>query len=317
MTTVAPARLTAIRRARVLVRRGLFAGLRAVPERIADAVHYRWIVSSGRTRPCWRPLATALFYRPMGHDTFVVPGGHGEHLLVVGSRMERTLWWYGEAGYEGGEAVCWRRLCARATNVLEVGANIGYYSVVGARATIGTYTAVEPNPEAAAIVRGNLALNGLRHVQVVQAAVVGPDAPPAMELALPDQEAHSTAPTGAYLREGTESVADRPAHRSIRVVTVPAASLFAGRDLVKLDVEGSEAAVIEAAREEIRTSRPIVLVEVLAGSTRLRRAIAELVGDGYQVVAPGDPSRVLPVDRLGVGEDRDVLLVPVERVDER
>lgn len=310
-----PVRLTPVRRLRVLVRRALFAGLRAVPDAVVAAIHDRWIEPSGRRRPRWRPLAAILFYRPVPASAVTVPGGAGERLRVVGSRMERTLWWYGEAGYEGGEAAHWRRWCSASTNVLEVGANIGYYSVVGARATHGTYTTVEPNPEAARVVRANLALNDRSHVDVVEAAVVGAGAPDEVELAFPDQESHSTAPTGAFLREGTERVTGRPASRSIRVPTVPAAPLFAGRDLVKLDIEGSEASVLEAAWEEIGASRPVVLVEVLAGATRLRDLIGRLVDEGYRLSALDVPSRPLSVGELAGPRNLDVLLVPAERTD--
>lgn len=317
-TTTEPtaARLTAVRRARVLARRGLFAGLRAVPGSAVTAIHDRWVDDDGTQHPSWRPLAAVLFYRPVPLDAFTVPGGRGERLTVAGTRIERRLWWYGEAGYENGEAGWWRRLCERSSNVLEIGANIGYYSVVGALATRGSYTTVEANPEAGAVVRANLDLNGLEDVELVRAAAVGPGAPAELELAFPDQEQHSVAPLGSYLREGTESVADRAATRSVMVPTVDAGSLFAGRDLVKLDIEGSEAAVIEGAREQIRASRPVMLVELLAESSRLRRVMTELVErDGYRVALPGPALTPVPAEDLGAIGDRDVVLVPRGRDD--
>lgn len=313
-TSAAPPALTPVRRLRVLVRRALFAALQAVPASVVVAVHDRWIAPDGRRSARWRPLATALFYRPVPLATIDVPGGT-ERMAVVGARMERLLWWYGEAGYEHGEAVRWRALCSRAENVLEVGANVGYYAVVGGLATRGGYTAVEANPEAAAVVRTNLALNGLDRVEVVEAAVVGRDAPAELELAFPDQETHTVAPMGSFLREGTENVADRAASRSVRVPTRPAGDLFAGRDLVKLDIEGSEAAVLDAAAEEIRRSRPIILVEVLAGSSRLVSVIADLVSDGYRLLAPAAALRPMALAELDGPENRDVLLVPRERAD--
>lgn len=314
-----PTRLPLWGRARVLARRTLFVGLRAVPAPVVDTVHDRWIASSGRRRAPWRPLATALFYRPLDHEVITVPGGAGERLAVVGSRLERTLWWYGEQGYEPSEAYWWRRLCGRATRVLEVGANIGYYSVVGAAAApAGAYTAVEAQPEAAALVRRNLALNDLPHARVVEGAVVGGtvDSPAEVELALPDQEAFSTAPTGSYLRVGTEGVATRTASRSMTVPAVAAGPLFAGCDLVKLDIEGSEAAVLDAALSEIRRARPILLVEVLAGSTRLLEVLRALDAEGYRLFALAARLRPMTLVELTRSGDRDVLLVPAERADE-
>jgi FkbM family methyltransferase len=308
-----PGRLGPLRRARVLARRSLHAGLQAVPARAVGLVHDRWIAPDGVCSPTWRVPAKLLYYRSLDADWVEVPGGDGERLVVAGTRLERVLWWYGEAGYEQAEAQCWRRLCAGARDVLEVGANVGYYSVVGGRACTGRYTAVEPAPEAATVARHNLELNGLDDVEVVQAAVVGADGPAEVELAFPDQESHQTAPTGSFLREGTEQVGHRAATTSVRVPTVRAAALFAGRDLVKLDIEGSEATVLEAAGEEIRRSRPIVLVEVLAGSTRLQAVLADLLADGWTAVRPTGDLPPMDPDDLAAPGDRDVLLVPRER----
>ena len=308
-------RFTAVRRLRVLARRGLFAGLQAVPGRVVLGVHDRWIDGAGRRHGAWRPAATALFYRPVPLPAVTVPGGR-ERIAVVGSRMERVLWWYGEAGYEDGEAARWRALCAGARDVLELGANIGYYSVVGALAAPGRYTTVEANPEAAAVVRRNLALNGLALVEVVEAAAVADGAPAELDLALPDQETRSVAPMGAYLREGTELVSDRASSRSVRVATTPASALFAGRDLVKLDIEGSEAAVLAAARGEILASRPVILLEVLAGATRLHGVLARLIDDGYRLRSADGTGRPIPLDELRASPARDVLLLPGERADD-
>lgn len=309
-----PPRFTAVRRLRVVVRRALFAGLQAVPARVVLAVHDRWIDGSGRRDGTWRAAATALFYRPVPLPDITVPGGR-ERIAVVGSRMERVLWWYGEAGYEDGEAARWRALCAGARDVLELGANIGYYSVVGALVAPGRYTTVEANPEAAAVVRRNLALNGLSSVEVIEAAAVADGAPAELELALPDQETRSVAPMGAYLRDGTELVSDRASSRSVRVATSPAPALFAGRDLVKLDIEGSEAAVLAAAREEILASRPVILLEVLAGATRLHGVIARLIDDGYRLCAADGDARPVTLDELRTSRARDVLLLPGEWAD--
>ncbi|MHC1560543.1 FkbM family methyltransferase [Actinomycetospora sp. C-140] len=314
----APPRLAPWRRARVLARRTLHGGLRAVPAPVVDAVHDRWIGAAGERDRRWRLPASALYYRPLPHATITVPGGRGERLEVVGSRTERVLWWFGEQGYEAAEAAWWRRLCAGARDVLEIGANIGYYSVVGAAAApVGAYTAVEAQPDAAAIVRRNLDLNGLHHATVLAAAAVGDGAPDHLELALPDQESHQTAPTGSYLRESAEGVDDRAARRSVTVRTTPASELFAGRDLVKLDIEGSEADVLTAARPAILASRPVLLVEVLGGARRLHGVLADLLDHDYRLLAPtGAGARPLRLAAATGPGHRDVLLVPEERGDE-
>jgi hypothetical protein len=64
-------------------------------------------------------------------------------------------------------------------------------------------------------------------------------------------------------------------------------TLLAGVDLVKLDVEGQEHTLLAAARDHLRTHRPTIFVEVLPGTTRLRRLLAELCrDDGYRCHVP-------------------------------
>jgi len=304
-------------RLRVGTRRVLFRGLRVVPDRVVQRVHDRFTTSTGWRRALVRPLASALFYRSMAVREFVVPDGAGERLHAVGSRLERTLYWYGELGYERSEAQLWRALCRQADDVLEIGANIGYYTVVGARAAPQTsYTAVEANPEAATIARRNVELNGLESVRILAQAVVADPAVAEVELALPDQESHSVAPTGSFLSDGAEGRGWVHASRRIRVPATPARPLFAGRDLVKLDIEGAEAMVLGAALPEIARSRPILLVEILPDSARLRALVEGLMDDRYLVFEVGRSLRLLDRAELD-GEhrtSRDVLVVPYERV---
>jgi hypothetical protein len=70
-------------------------------------------------------------------------------------------------------------------------------------------------------------------------------------------------------------------------------SLLPGIDLFKLDVEGQEHALLAASRDHLRARRPTVFVEVLPGTARLRRLIAELcLDDGFHCYVPGAGSLV-------------------------
>ncbi|XVQ08353.1 FkbM family methyltransferase [Spirillospora sp. CA-255316] len=269
----------------------------------------------------WKSLAGILRHRPLSPlSEFPLPDNREVRLAAARSRLVQLLFWYGEGGYEGAETHWWRVLCGRATRILEVGANIGYYTVQGARAAPGVpYTAVEANPESAEIVGRNVELNGLTGVTVVQAAVVGDDAPATMELALPDQERYA-APTGAYLATGTEGIAGRPASATVTVPTVAMSALVEGVDLVKLDIEGYEANVLESVRPWLLEARPTIVVEVLREAHRLRSLIRELRDAGYAVHAIGERGlhpitdaeldADAPLPRYG---SRDVILVPPGR----
>lgn len=310
-------------RVRVRARIVLSRVLTIVPISVVTLVRDRHIEASGRARRLWRPLTGVLRHRPLTPLTeFALPDNRGTRLTVVRSRLVQLIFWYGERGYEGAETYWWRRLCGQADRILEVGANIGYYTVQGAQAAPDSpYTCVEANPEAAAIVSRNVELNGLDHVQVVQAAVVGDDAPATMELALPDQEQYA-APTGAYLAAGGEGVVNRPAGTSVTVPTKPMSELVDGVDLVKLDIEGYEANVLESVRAWLLSQRPTIVVEVLKEAPRLRKLICELREAGYEVRAIGhedlhiirdeELAADVPLPRYG---SRDIILVPAERLD--
>lgn len=310
-------------RVRLQVRIALSRGLMVLPVSAMVATRDRYTRSSGARRKALGRLVGVLRHRPLEPLTdFALPDNPEIRLAVVRSRLAQLLFWYGERGYEGAETACWQRLCGQATRILEVGANIGYYTVQGAHAAPETpYTAVEANPDTAAIVARNIELNGLKNVSLVHAAVVGDDAPATMELRLPDVE-KAVVPTGAYLSEGGEGIKDRPASRTVVVDTVPMSTLIDGVDLLKLDIEGYEANVLESVWPQLLANRPVILVEVLKDVPRLRQVIRDLHAEKYEVRAVGEHGlhpvtsaeidSPEPLPRYG---SRDVVLIPAERAD--
>ena len=289
------------------VRRVAVGVVRRLPVPVADRLRGPATVPPGSARGRAHHLLLEALRRggiPAGVTTFAL-GGHPELRFVShDSLVLHQLYWFGEQGWEPRLLPWWRRWCARASAVLELGANVGYFTVQGARAAPrARYVAVEPHPVSARVCRANLALNGIRSVELVEAAAVPRAGHPAVELQVPAGQLDT--PTVAFLGDGTELPA--PMRRRITAtVPVPAVdvrSLLAGVDLVKLDVEGQEHALLAAARDHLRAHRPTVFVEVLPGTTRLRRLLAELCrDDGYRChvpVAGGGLVRLDEADLLG------------------
>ncbi len=207
--------------------------------------------------------------------------------VAADSLVLAQLYWYGTQGWEPELLPWWRRFCRRAGSVLELGANVGYFTVQAARAAPGIrHVAVEPHPFSAEICRANLALNGIRSVELVEAAAVpGPAAGP-VQLRVPADQLAT--PTVAFLGPGTELPAGmtRDVTTVIDVPAVDVRALVAGADLVKLDVEGQEHLLLAAARDHLRDKRPALFVEVLAGTPQLRALLADLCRrDGYRCYA--------------------------------
>lgn len=321
---VMPSSLPLSLRIRVRARIALSRSLRIFPGSATLRARNAFSRSHGTTRAVLGQVVRVLRHRPLDFLTdFSLPDNPEVRLVSVESRLVRLLFWYGERGYEGMETECWRRLCGGASSVLELGANIGYYTVQGASAARPAgYVAVEANPESAAIVERNVAANALDNVKVVQAAVVDDDAPDTLELALPDQEQY-VAPTGAYLAQGGEGITDRPASRTISVPTVRITELIGGVDLLKLDIEGYEAKVLRAAWPQILAGRPTIVLEVLRNVPDLRRVLVDLRAHDWEVWAIGDDAlhpvtdeqlaAEAPLPRYG---SRDVVLIPAERAAE-
>ena len=123
------------------------------------------------------------------------------YLANDGSFITRQLFWYGSRGYEESETAFWRHLCHRSKKILELGANIGYYTINGAKASSDAqYVAVEPHPQSAYYLRENLSKNKIQNVRVIEAAVVGQKTCDSMDLFIPIGD--TATPTGAYLGGG-------------------------------------------------------------------------------------------------------------------
>jgi FkbM family methyltransferase len=228
-------------------------------------------------------LLQLLRYRNLDASLTSFPlADRGDILLSnADSIIVRHLFWFGMDGYEGTEVRTWEKFSAAADNILEIGANIGFYTVCGGKAAPkARYTAAEPHPVSAAFLRKNLLLNDLDHVRVVEGAVVGHKETETMTLLVPsvDQDA---APTGSFLESGGELT--REASGSFTVPVVEMQSLLPGVDLLKLDAEGHEYEILKPVRGYLEQHRPTLFVEVHPASSRLASMLQELCRDaGYR-----------------------------------
>jgi FkbM family methyltransferase len=204
--------------------------------------------------------------------------------LPSNSTVTEAIYWFGVAGYEGVAAKVWQKLCADAQSVLEIGADVGLFTVLGARRMAPRYTAVEPRPEIAAILRENIRRNGIATVEVLEGAAIPDSRPESVQLSMPG--------------EGTDGL-------SSRVMTVdgfPIQDLMQGRDLVKIDAEGIEAELLAAARDIILENKPTLMIKVLPEAEKLGKLIGEIAkAAGYNLF-------VLPE----YGSDKTVKVSPPE-----
>ena len=303
-----------------MVRDAVAALLGTIPLRFLSPL--RGLFSRSRKHsPRYKTLTLilgVLRYRPLDSDieTFELPDNPSCRFVNNNSILTRRIYWFGEGGYEGSEVYFWRYFCKRARNILEIGANTGYYTTQGALVAPNTpYLAVEPHPVSVKTLKQNLALNSIRNVEVIEAAVVGRKASERMDLVTPDID-DDESPPGAYLAGGTEGIS-RTGAKSISVPLVEASDLIDDVDLLKLDVEGYEYEILLSIASYIKANTPTILAEVLRKTPKLRGILVEMCQNyGYRPFGVGH-SKLHPIsldqlaaDVLGkMFSSRDVVLL--------
>jgi FkbM family methyltransferase len=162
----------------------------------------------------------------------------------------RSLDLYGE--WCDGEAFVLGQILSPGDLVVDVGANIGTHTVFFAKAVgeKGTVVAFEPQRLVYQTLCGNVALNGLTNVNCFMTAVG-------------DRRAQAIFPTldpRATLNFGAVRAASGGPGEVVDVVPIDELGLDRCA-LIKVDVEGMEAAVIAGARETIARCRPALFLE--------------------------------------------------------
>ncbi|MDX6698990.1 MAG: hypothetical protein QOE65_2387 [Solirubrobacteraceae bacterium] len=169
-----------------------------------------------------------------------------------------------------------RRTVARGSVVYDAGANLGFFTLLAARLTgpTGRVEAFEPLPASAAAVRANAALNGFDQVAVHQAAL-GRETGRGEFLAVAEPSQSHLCDRGRH-----------PDTRDVLDVEVLALDDLVGSgrlpppDVLKIDVEGSEIAALEGARDVLRNHGPAVVCETHETNREVHDLLVEL---GYSV----------------------------------
>lgn len=158
--------------------------------------------------------------------------------------------------YEAPETAFFVRFARPGLRILDVGANIGYFSVLLGRAvgSTGKIISLEPAPKTAAICRSNLEINGL--LATVQLLEVAAGAEASAATLYVDRDHPSNNALYDHRLAGSPP---REARRVDLVRLDDIASGMAPIDLIKIDVEGAELSAIKGARAIIRGSPAIVI----------------------------------------------------------
>jgi FkbM family methyltransferase len=217
--------------------------------------------------------------------------------------------------YEPHLTSVFERYCRVGMTVVDVGANLGYYSLLAARLVgpSGRVIALEPNSENCRLLLSSLRRNGITNVELIPVACD-------RTLGWAYYSTH-VGSNGGLIDDG-----DLLAHPGVVVPTFRLDDIVTGPvGFLKMDVEGAEGRVVGGARDLIERDRPIITTELTRDM--LRQVSAESVADylgyfeglGYAptVLEPSNGAErtypsvaALLADWGGENNLRDVLLVP-------
>lgn len=199
-------------------------------------------------------------------------------------------------------------------DVLDVGANIGFFTVGGAKKlTTGRLLAAEPTTEAFDRLSENVVRNGVTDKVILFKGMIGSARGQAQIHFVPGIEEYSSINTPEHF--ATKDSA-------IKTETVPVeriddlVEMYGLRPAVlKVDVEGAEFSVFSGAQHTLSTYRPIVVSEIWRKPTRADgHSGAEIIrmfeNLGYVVKDPHDPLAKPGSEVVG-----EIVCIPKEKYD--
>jgi FkbM family methyltransferase len=239
--------------------------------------------------------------------------------LVLSSDIGRCVWVAG--CFEPNEMYLLSRLLLPGGTFVDVGANIGLYSLAAARIVGpgGRVLAFEPSPRERELLERNVARNALAHVSVDSRALGDVEDGQAI-LHLADEQHGGQNTLGAVVYENVRVVGDAIA-RMTTLDHAVAEGGFDSVDVVKIDVEGAEFSVLSGAHDTMRKFRPVLMMELqdeslIAQGSGARDVVRLLSRYDYGVYCYASRDEPDLLRRFDPGEYRvaqDVVAIPVEK----
>lgn len=233
--------------------------------------------------------------------------------------LTKDVFWNGIQGYEFPTIKIFMKIIRNKSTFIDVGANIGYYSLIAAKVNPEIKVwAFEPMPSAFLFLKENISLNKMSdNITPVELAVAADKG---------EAEFFVTKnPKALYLDHhiGGSSTTARAKDEYSKTINVKLESLdnfvkdnqIKKVDLMKLDTEATEDQVLAGSSHIIERDRPIILCEVLPG--RIEEKLESFYREhNYKFFLP-EENGLKPLGSLkGHSGEKDYYFVPEEKVDE-
>ncbi|MEZ5351933.1 MAG: FkbM family methyltransferase [Bryobacteraceae bacterium] len=230
-----------------------------------------------------RELASRVHPPILQAGNVLATEAHGFILGVPAAEWRMAAYLAFRGPLEPGLTHLVERIVRPGMTVADIGANIGFYTLLAARLLggAGKVYSFEPTPGTFEILRDNIQVNGFLESGIVdcRAAAVA-DAPGSLRLfTFSDDSGHNT----LYWEDP-----DTP-HVEVPAVTLDDALDGASVDFVKIDVEGAEPAVLAGMRRTI-AANPLVRIVIEFAPGHLHRArhkpvefLAQLRAEGFAI----------------------------------
>lgn len=207
-----------------------------------------------------------------------------------------------------------RKLVDPERDVVDIGANIGFYAVLFAKLLGGDrrVLAVEPTSNALSHLRWNIDRNGVSERVVVFPGVASSEAGSLEISTVPGREEYSSLGAMAHPSIGASEIRTETVEARTADELVAEHALDPG--FLKVDVEGAEHLVFAGAGAFLKKHQPVILSELsddlLRKNRSSSRAVIELIeAAGYHVIDPVDPDIAPGHKAFG-----DILCMPENRM---
>jgi FkbM family methyltransferase len=163
--------------------------------------------------------------------------------------------------YEPNEFFFLHRVLRPGMAFVDVGANMGFYTLFASKrvGATGTVVAIDPSEREFGRLKANVETNALTNVSLLQVAVSDCAGEAELLVATEEKSGHNTLGSfgyGSVRAQGAERVRVERLDDILRDIGL-------GRvDVVKMDIEGAEFRALQGARETLRTVRPVLLLEL-------------------------------------------------------